>query len=436
MKKYLVLFIGLIMSMLSTATVFAETDTALKESMNSIWMKQYPDICRKVQVLAEMDAESYAQSAVNDEGLKHKYGSTFEEEVQSDISHYKMVNTPNVEDGYRFFHLDIPKYAVQYAEAGNIDYLLKEYWIVPKKTYRKNQDVRWDFFDINADSYNISVLLDLKGTAKPVIPFDMVEYVSNIDAIEELLKEAGAQDFLDFKVIDINSIHTVLYFKYSNNEYGILIRDADNNTNKPDIEHLKVYDFSYILKKIGDTQTMGVGGRTISTKELLYKKDVYKSEAEALNQVGLLKGNENGLDLLKPLTRAEAITLLIRAMGLEENALANSNQNIFIDMYNTVWAIPYAVCAYERGITTETEDGLFNPECLVTADQFSTFVLRASGEHDIDYTKGTQILIDRNIITAEQAETMDLFTRGDMAKIIYKAREKGLMNGLQIFTTK
>ena len=427
MRKYLVLFVGLIMSMLGTATVFAETDTALKESMNSIWMKQYPDICEKVQVLAERDVESYAQSVVNDEGLKHKYGSTFEEEVQSDISHYKMVNTPDVEGGYCFFHLDIPQYAVQYAEAENIDYLLKEYWIVPKKSYRTNQDVRWDFFDIEVESYKNTELLDLKGTAKPVIPFDMIEYVSDVDAIEELLKEAGAQSFIDFKVVDINSIHTVLYFKYSNNEYGILIRDADNNTNKPDIDHLIVYDFRYILEKIGETQSMGIGGRTVSTKELLYRKNVYQSEAEALNQVGLLQGNENGLDLLKPLTRAEAITLLIRAMGLEESALANSNQDIFIDMYNTVWAIPYAACAYERGITTGTEDGLFNPEGLVTADQFATFTLRAAGERDIDYTQGTQILIDRGIITAEQAQTMDLFTRGDMAKIIYEAREKGLL---------
>ena len=36
------------------------------------------------------------------------------------------------------------------------------------------------------------------------------------------------------------------------------------------------------------------------------------------------------------------------------------------------------------------------------------------------------IMIDEEIITPENAETMDLFTRGDMAKIIYEARERNL----------
>ncbi len=118
---------------------------------------------------------------------------------------------------------------------------------------------------------------------------------------------------------------------------------------------------------------------------------------------------------------------MIRAMGLEQSALVNVSTSVFTDMYNTEWAIPYVMCAYENGITTGTEEGLFNPEGPVTADQFATFTLRAAGESDFDYTEGMQILIDRGIITEEQSETMDLFTRGDMAKIIYEARENGLL---------
>ncbi len=427
MKKYFAAGIGVILSMLFSVTALAEEDTSLKDAIDSVWIKQYPDICEKVMELAEKDAQNFAQSAMEDEGLKHKYGIDFEERVQMDIDHYQMVNTPDIEAGYKFFHLDIPQYAVQYAEAGNIDYLLGEYWFVPKKAYRENQDVSWNLFDKNAETFANNELVELMLTNKPVIPFDMIDYLKDTDMIEASLEAAGAQELIDFKVIDVNSIHTVLYFKYTNGEYGILIRDADNNTNKPDLEHLKVYDFSYILEKIGETQSMGIGGRTVSTKELLYEKNVYQEEAESLQQEGLLQGNENGLDLLKPLTRAEAVTLLIRAMGLEQSALVNVSTSVFTDMYNTEWAIPYVMCAYENGITTGTEEGLFNPEGPVTADQFATFTLRAAGESDFDYTEGIQILIDRGIITEEQSETMDLFTRGDMAKIIYEARENGLL---------
>lgn len=413
--------------MLFSVTALAEEDTSLKDAIDSVWIKQYPDICEKVMELAEKDTQNFAQSAMEDEGLKHKYGIDFEERVQMDIDHYQMVNTLDIEAGYKFFHLDIPQYAVQYAEAGNIDYLLGEYWFVPKKAYRENQDVSWNLFDKNAETFANNELVELMLTNKPVIPIDMIDYLKDTDMIEALLEAAGAQELIDFKVIDVNSIHTVLYFKYTNGEYGILIRDADNNTNKPDLEHLKVYDFSYILEKIGETQSMGIGGRTVSTKELLYEKNVYQEEAESLQQEGLLQGNENGLDLLKPLTRAEAVTLLIRAMGLEQSALVNVSTLVFTDMYNTEWAIPYVMCAYENGITTGTEEGLFNPEGMVTADQFATFTLRAAGESDFDYTEGMQILIDRGIITEEQSETMDLFTRGDMAKITYEARENGLL---------
>lgn len=426
MKNSIISGIVFIMCIFISTPTFAETYTSLNDAINGIWMKQYTDISSNVSNLIELDIQNFAQSVMNDEGLKHKYGIDFEEEAQMEINHYQMVNTPDIETAYKFFHLNISKYAVQYAEAGKIDYLLGEYWLVPKKAYRENQDVSWNLFDKNAETFANNELVELMVTNKPVIPFDMIDYVKDIDKIEALLEEAGAQDFIVFKVIDVNSVHTVLYFKYANGEYGILIRDADNNTNKPELEHLKVYDFSYILEKIGETQSMGIGGRTVSTKELLYEKNVYQEEAESLQQEGLLQGNENGLDLLKPLTRAEAVTLLIRAMGLEDQT-ANYTVSQFADIASDNWASPYAALAKEEGITNGISDTEFAPDDPVTADQFATFTLRAAGESNFDYTQGIQILIDRGIITEEESETMDLFTRGDMAKIIYEAREEGLL---------
>ena len=53
-------------------------------------------------------------------------------------------------------------------------------------------------------------------------------------------------------------------------------------------------------------------------------------------------------------------------------------------------------------------------------------ILRAGNHADFNWEEALDILIDEGVISAEDASTMDFFTRGDMAKIIYEAIEKGL----------
>ena len=72
-------------------------------------------------------------------------------------------------------------------------------------------------------------------------------------------------------------------------------------------------------------------------------------------------------------------------------------------------------------------DGLFAPEESISADQFVALLLRSVQGQDFDWTQAVELLISRGVITQEDADTMDLFTRADMAKIIYEAREKGLI---------
>lgn len=72
-------------------------------------------------------------------------------------------------------------------------------------------------------------------------------------------------------------------------------------------------------------------------------------------------------------------------------------------------------------------DGRFAPDKTVTATEFATMVLRASDTGEFDWEQALNILIEQGIITQENANTMDLFTRGDMAKIIYEGRKKGLL---------
>ena len=55
------------------------------------------------------------------------------------------------------------------------------------------------------------------------------------------------------------------------------------------------------------------------------------------------------------------------------------------------------------------------------------FQLRTANIGDFDWKEAINIMIERGIITAEDTKAMDLFTRGDMAKIIFESRAHGLI---------
>ena len=87
----------------------------------------------------------------------------------------------------------------------------------------------------------------------------------------------------------------------------------------------------------------------------------------------------------------------------------------------------YANIAKDKGLTSGVGDGKFAPDDLITSAQFSAILLRHSQSDTFDWTQSTNMLVDKGVITADQASNMSFFTRGDMAKIIYDAKQKGLL---------
>lgn len=163
--------------------------------------------------------------------------------------------------------------------------------------------------------------------------------------------------------------------------------------------------------------------RQFEGKDIAEEKPVYTTEAESLQTDGLLNGNEKGLDLLKPLTRIEATAILVRAMGLEDTQ--TSDTSYFTDIQSDNWGAKYANIAKDKGIADGIGDNLFAPNDTITASQFATLILRNQGENP-DWQTAINTFVERGLITFEQAEKMDLFTRGDMAKIIYEAKQKNM----------
>jgi hypothetical protein len=112
---------------------------------------------------------------------------------------------------------------------------------------------------------------------------------------------------------------------------------------------------------------------------------IYVSASDALYKLGLFVGtgtDANGkptYDLDKKLTRLEALTLVIRLMGQEKDALAYTGANPFTDV--PAWGDRYSAYGYQVGITTgiNNEHTLFAPDRQVTFQEFTAFLLRVLG---------------------------------------------------------
>lgn len=106
-------------------------------------------------------------------------------------------------------------------------------------------------------------------------------------------------------------------------------------------------------------------------------KPKYSDEAYALKKLGLVRGAANGMELYRGNTRSESITMLIRLLGEEENALAAEHYHPFTDV--DAWAQRYVGYAYRMGYTKGVSNTRYGGSEMTTAIQYMTFVLRALG---------------------------------------------------------
>ena len=192
----------------------------------------------------------------------------------------------------------------------------------------------------------------------------------------------------------------------------------------PQIQEYTLYPAQEVIEALASHDGSDWNYRQLIARDMVQTKPIYTTEAQSLQEEGLLNGNENGLDLLKPLTRIEATAILVRAMGLENTQ--TSATSYFADIQSDNWGAKYANIAKDKGITTGVGDDLFAPNDTITASQFATLILRNMGENP-DWQTAINTFVERGLITSEQAEKMDLFTRGDMAKIIYETQQRGLL---------
>ena len=153
-------------------------------------------------------------------------------------------------------------------------------------------------------------------------------------------------------------------------------------------------------------------------------EDEAYAAANELYELGLFKGTDTDsegkpvFDLERPPTRHEAITMLVRLLGKEKEALEMEWDIPFVDVAE--WAKPYVGYAYENGLTSGISTTHFGGENTVSASQYLTFVLRALGYKsgvDFSWDKAWELTDKLGLTDGQYNAESGIFVRGDIALI-------------------
>lgn len=127
-------------------------------------------------------------------------------------------------------------------------------------------------------------------------------------------------------------------------------------------------------------------------------------------------------DLGSSLTRSQAVTMLVRLLGEEDAAKADTWQTPFKDLED--WAKPYVGFAYNNGLTLGVSATEFSGGTKVTVAQYLTLVLRALGfdsEADFQWDKSWEFSDELGLTDGEYGAGTTTFNRGDAAIISFNS---------------
>ncbi len=157
---------------------------------------------------------------------------------------------------------------------------------------------------------------------------------------------------------------------------------------------------------------------------LAYDKQTATQKADMLNAIELFRGTENGYELEKPLTRMEALIMLIRLSGKENEALYGEEYaHPFTDAPKWEDASKYLGYAYQNGLTTGVTETTFDPNSRASLQMYVTFALRALGYTDTETQKVWENWESLSSSANLVPETVDKenFLRGDAVEISLSA---------------
>lgn len=116
----------------------------------------------------------------------------------------------------------------------------------------------------------------------------------------------------------------------------------------------------------------------------------YATAVEVLSALEILKGDDKGnFNPDNTITRAESAAVIVRLLGLEDEAAGAAGATQFVDVAADHWGSGYINMAAQSGIIAGYGDGNFGPEDAVTYEQFVKMLVCAMGYEPQALVKGT-----------------------------------------------
>ena len=155
---------------------------------------------------------------------------------------------------------------------------------------------------------------------------------------------------------------------------------------------------------------------------------VAQREAEILVELGLMQGTDVGLELERPVTRAEAITMVVRVVAGEKAAWNAERETRFLDVPISHWASPYVSYGYQSGIIVGVSDSAFDPLRTVTGREFAKMLLSAVGYEEITIENTYDRAKEAGLLTNEYSDMVVqlpayAMLRSDVARVCVAALE-------------
>ena len=159
--------------------------------------------------------------------------------------------------------------------------------------------------------------------------------------------------------------------------------------------------------------------------------------ATDLKALSLFKGvSDTNFDLNRAPTRTEAIVMLIRILGKENEALSTAGSHPFTDV--PIWADKYIAYAYSTGLTNGISGTEFGTG-IANADTYITFMLRALGYSDKnneDFAWNAPESLASAIGILPARVNLTTFWRADVVTVSYAALGVTLKNSSQTLANK
>ena len=158
----------------------------------------------------------------------------------------------------------------------------------------------------------------------------------------------------------------------------------------------------------------------------------------SLKSLNLFKGvSENDFALDREPTRVEALVMLIRVLGKENDALSGSWYHPFTDV--PAWADKYVGYAYENNLTNGISQTRFGSTEIASSPMYITFVLRSLGYSDAnnaDFAWNNPFSLARTVgILPNFVDTIS-FWRADVVTVSYAALPVQLKGSSQTLADK